>query len=72
MKQKRLTATHNFNVQTNSPLFTFKTDPEKLRMVLSNLLSNAVNFSFEGGAIEVKTWIAVYYQNLTLQTNREV
>lgn len=57
MKKKRITATHNFDIQTNSPLFTFKTDPEKLRMVLSNLLSNAANFSFEGGAIEVTTWI---------------
>ncbi|MBN1990790.1 MAG: HAMP domain-containing histidine kinase [Bacteroidales bacterium] len=56
-KKKRITATHNFTVKSESQLFTFKTDPEKLRMVLSNLLSNAVNFSFEGGAIEVTTWI---------------
>jgi two-component system, OmpR family, phosphate regulon sensor histidine kinase PhoR len=31
----------------------FRTDPEKLRLILSNLLSNAIAFSREGGIIEL-------------------
>jgi signal transduction histidine kinase len=31
----------------------FKTDPEKLKLVISNLLSNAIEFSHEKGKIEV-------------------
>ncbi len=34
-------------------VFVFKTDPEKLKLMLANLLSNAVNFSVEGGVVEV-------------------
>jgi signal transduction histidine kinase len=31
----------------------FKTDPEKIRIILSNLLSNAIKFSFDEGLIEI-------------------
>ena len=34
----------------------FKTDPEKLKLIVSNLLSNAIKFSFEGGSILLKAW----------------
>jgi len=37
-------------------LFLFKTDPEKIRLIVSNLLSNALKFSFENNKIEVKVW----------------
>jgi signal transduction histidine kinase len=33
--------------------FIFKTDPEKLKLILANHLSNAINFSFEGGLVEL-------------------
>jgi signal transduction histidine kinase len=36
--------------------FYFKTDPEKLKLVLSNLLSNAIKFSFEGQKINIRIW----------------
>lgn len=32
-------------------MFYFKTDPEKLKLILSNLMSNAVNFSHDEGKI---------------------
>ena len=35
----------------------FKTDPEKLKLIVSNLLSNAIKFSYEGGSILLKAWI---------------
>jgi signal transduction histidine kinase len=34
--------------------FYYKTDPEKLKLILSNLLSNAVKFSFEKQTIDIK------------------
>lgn len=33
---------------------TFCTDPEKLKLIVSNLMSNAIKFSYEGGKIEIK------------------
>ena len=33
--------------------YDFKTDPEKFKLILSNLLSNAVNFSFEDSEVVV-------------------
>jgi signal transduction histidine kinase len=44
---------HSFPLD-KSDTFLFKTDPEKLKLILANLLSNAVNFSFEGGQIDIK------------------
>ena len=37
--------------------FYFKTDPEKLKLILSNLLSNALKFTFEKQKIDVSIWI---------------
>lgn len=34
----------------------FMTDPEKLQLVIINLLSNAIEFSQEGGCVELKAW----------------
>ncbi len=38
-------------------IFYFNTDPEKVKLTLANLLSNAVNFSYEGGKVVVKVWL---------------
>jgi len=50
-----------FNVQhekksDNQENFVFKTDPEKLKLILSNLVRNAISFSHEGGEINIKIW----------------
>ncbi len=34
-------------------LFVFKTDPEKLKLIFSNLFRNAINFSHEGGEVDI-------------------
>lgn len=57
-KKKKIQVSHSFNIKMpSSGPFVFKTDPEKLKLVLANLLSNAVNFSLEGGAVEINSWI---------------
>ncbi|MGD0283135.1 MAG: ATP-binding protein, partial [Dissulfurispiraceae bacterium] len=38
------------------PLPFFKTDPEKLRIIVSNLVSNSVKYSTEGGKVLIKAW----------------
>jgi signal transduction histidine kinase len=35
----------------------FKTDPEKIKLILSNLLSNAIKFSFEKQTINLRVWL---------------
>ncbi|MBF0328060.1 MAG: HAMP domain-containing histidine kinase [Nitrospirae bacterium] len=35
---------------------SFKTDSEKLELILSNLISNAIEYTSEGGKVAVKAW----------------
>jgi signal transduction histidine kinase len=35
-------------------LFYFKTDPEKLKLILSNLITNAIKFSYDDGKITIR------------------
>ncbi|MFW6227201.1 MAG: sensor histidine kinase [Bacteroidota bacterium] len=52
--KKKVQIMFSHNVPENEgEVNTFKTDPEKLRIILTNLLSNAVKFSFEDSNIEV-------------------
>jgi signal transduction histidine kinase len=37
-------------------VYYFKTDPEKMKLILSNLLSNAIKFSFDQGKIDIRVW----------------
>lgn len=53
-RRKKLQVVFDNKCTSNeSGMFLFKTDPEKLKLILANLLSNAINFSFEGGQVEV-------------------
>jgi signal transduction histidine kinase len=55
-RRKKLQISFNFDIQKPpEDVFSFKTDPEKFKLILANLLSNAINFSFEGGTIEITT-----------------
>jgi signal transduction histidine kinase len=44
------------SLTVEEPILYFKTDPEKLKLILSNLVNNAVKYSFEDGIIAVRTW----------------
>jgi len=57
-KKKSLDINFEFNITPSiGTTFYFKTDPEKIRLILSNLLSNAIKFSFEKQTIVIKTWL---------------
>jgi len=56
-KKKNLTFEFNFEiVPEKGDIFYFKTDPEKVKLVIANLISNAIKFSYENGKIIVRVW----------------
>ncbi len=53
-RKKNLKVDYQFEVpESIENPHLFKTDPEKLKLIVANLLSNAINFSFENGLVEV-------------------
>ncbi len=53
-KKKNLTLNFIFDIpEKEGETIYFKTDPEKLKLILSNLLSNAIKFSFEKQSIDL-------------------
>lgn len=58
-KKKKVALDFDFNISPGvEKTFYFKTDPEKLRLILSNLISNAIKFSSAGQKIEINVSIA--------------
>jgi signal transduction histidine kinase len=51
-KKLQVVFEHKFSADDNG-MYLFKTDPEKLKLILANHLSNAINYSFEGGLVEL-------------------
>jgi signal transduction histidine kinase len=58
--------TKDFKEEKNK-VALFKTDPEKLRLIISNLLSNAINFSFEKSRIIVRIWKSENFLMISVQ-----
>ena len=56
----------NIETSTENP-FYFKTDAEKLRLIISNHLSNAIKFSHENSKIIIKTWLDKGKLNISVQ-----
>jgi signal transduction histidine kinase len=53
-KKKRIGFNFSFNIFPEAgKVFYFKTDPEKIRLVMSNLISNAIKFSSHDQNIEI-------------------
>lgn len=52
-KKKHISVDISFCQNNEEGAFLFKTDPEKLKLILANLLRNAINFSHENGKIEI-------------------
>jgi len=47
--------------------FIFKTDPEKFKLILLNLINNAVKYSFEEGTIYIKLWKTDEYLHVSVK-----
>ncbi|NOZ69576.1 MAG: HAMP domain-containing histidine kinase, partial [Deferribacteres bacterium] len=45
----------------------FNTDPEKLQLVIFNLLANAIEYSHEGGRVELKAWRQDGHLNISVK-----
>ncbi len=57
-KKKHLQVIYRFDIDsTEQEPFYFKTDPEKLKLIISNLMSNAIKFSYDGGSILLRCWM---------------
>ena len=54
LKNKNLKVVFDNKIKTDS---TFKTDPEKINLIFSNIFYNAINFSKDNGSIEVNIYI---------------
>lgn len=52
-KKKHITVNISICDQIREGMFVFKTDPEKLKLILANLLRNAINFSHENSKIDI-------------------
>ncbi len=56
-KKKNVEMELLFDVKPEKGLtFYFKTDPEKVKLALANLISNAIKFSYEDNKIIIKVW----------------
>jgi signal transduction histidine kinase len=57
LEKKNLSIEFNFKIEpANGDIFYFRTDPEKLKLIISNHLSNAIKFSDEGKKIILTAW----------------
>lgn len=57
-KKKKNHINYHFRIDhTADKVFVFKTDPEKLKLILANLIRNAITFSHESGVIDIIVWL---------------
>jgi signal transduction histidine kinase len=57
LKKKNLSVDFQFDIEPQKGgVYYFKTDPEKLKLIVSNHLSNAIKYSFEKNKIYLKAW----------------
>jgi len=53
--KKRITIEQHFNYEDNNGDFSFFTDQDKLQLILSNIISNAVQFSYDNSRVVINT-----------------
>jgi signal transduction histidine kinase len=56
-KKKNINIELSFEIKPDKGIiFYFKTDPEKIKLALANLISNAIKFSYNDSEIKVRVW----------------
>lgn len=69
-KKKSIEFVYEFDcTDCNEETYVFKTDPEKVKMILINLISNAVKFSLDENIILVKVWASDKGMNFMVKDN---
>ncbi len=66
-KKKDLHIKYYFTGEINSDSYYFRTDAEKIRLIISNLLSNAIKFSYNNGSIIIETCVKNKLLIITVQ-----
>jgi len=56
-KKKNINMEFQFEIKPDKGnIFFFKTDPEKIKLALANLISNAIKFSYDDNKIIIRLW----------------
>ena len=59
LDKKNMKVEFNCNIKPKKgAVYYFKTDPEKVKLIISNLLSNAVKYSYDDSKVVIKVWEA--------------
>lgn len=66
-KKKNLEIKYYFTGEINSDNYYFRTDAEKIRLIISNLLSNAIKFSYNNGSIIIEICVKSKLLIITVQ-----
>jgi len=67
-KKKNIEIEYNFEIKPDKGnIFYFKTDPEKIKLAIANLISNAIKFSYEDSKIIVRVWKDDEMVNISVQ-----
>ena len=57
LDKKELTVDYKFDIEpVRGDIYYFKTDPEKIKLIITNHLSNAIKYSHKGGNIYIHVW----------------
>lgn len=56
-KKKKVRFEYLFEIESDDEPFYFKTDPEKLKLIVSNLLGNAMKYSHADSRVIVRVWL---------------
>jgi signal transduction histidine kinase len=67
-KKKNITIDFQFDIKPEKGIvFYFKTDPEKIKLAIANLISNSIKFSYNDQNIIVKAWKTKDVVNISIQ-----
>jgi len=69
-KKKKIQFKLDFDIEKiESSVFYFKTDAEKLKLILSNLICNSLKYSNENGVVNVRIWTQFSELFVSVQDN---